>query len=101
MSDLIYRQDVLNLIPQDISDFGEGSCLAYDVGKLPSAQQWIPCSKMLPMDKGVYLITDDSGVVAWVEKAWFMWCDDGSPFWEYANVTAWMPLPEPYKEGNE
>ena len=62
-----------------------------------SAQQWIPCSKMLPMDKGTYLVTDDSGRVAWVEKSWFMWCADGSPFWEYANVTAWMPLPEPYK----
>ena len=64
---------------------------------IPSAHQWIPCSEMLPMDKGVYLVTDDSGRVAWVEKSWFMWCDDGSPFWEYANVTAWMPLPEPYK----
>ena len=68
---------------------------------IPSAQQWIPCSEMLPMDKGVYLVTDDSGRVAWVEKSWFMWCDDGSPFWEYANVTAWMPLPEPYKDKHE
>ena len=66
-----------------------------------SAQQWIPCSEMLPMDKGVYLVTDDSGRVAWVEKSWFMWCDDGSPFWEYANVTAWMRLPEPFKDKHE
>ena len=44
MDDLIKRQDVLNLIPQNISDFEEGSCLLYDVERLPSAQkkgQWL------------------------------------------------------------
>ena len=47
MDDLISRQDVLNLIPQNISDFEEGSCLLYDVERLPSAQKkghWIDCT---------------------------------------------------------
>ena len=110
MEDVIYRQDAVDALQKEINKgippfddvMGSIRCgvrLARNIIEdLPSAQQWIPCSEMLPMDEGVYLVTDDSGRVAWVEKSWFMWCDDGSPFWEYANVTAWMPLPKPYKE---
>ena len=110
MDDLISRQDAINELSYcqtylfDSIDRDPKISLEdvkYAIEQLPSAQQWIPCSEMLPMDKGVYLVTDDSGRVAWVEKAWFMWCDDGRPFWEYANVTAWMPLPEPYKDKHE
>ena len=105
MDDLIRRQDAISVLNAKCKKAfnitcGEEDCACAEymaLRDLPSARQWIPCSEMLPMDKGVYLVTDDSGRVAWVEKSWFMWCDDGSPFWEYANVTAWMPLPEPYK----
>ena len=112
MDDLIRRLAAIEVIdavfPVDPmkSEYAQGIACGAALAKtyveqLPSAQQWIPCSEMLPMDKGVYLVTDDSGRVAWVEKAWFMWCDDGSPFWEYANVTAWMPLPGPYEDKHE
>ena len=91
MQDLISRQDAIDAIkglPTWWADGGgyyggaqppmeallEPNDVISAIDNLPSAQQWIPCSEMLPMDKGVYLVTDDSGRVAWVEKSWFMWC---------------------------
>ena len=54
---------------------------------------WIPCSRKVPEEKGMYLTTTiDKGV----------YCD----FWNGVNfdrtelVIAWMPLPEPHKEDN-
>lgn len=101
MDDLISRKKLLNEINAYVVGSQDKEFICKLIKEMPSAQQWIPCSEMLPMDKGVYLVTDDSGRVAWVEKSWFMWCDDGSPFWEYANVTAWMPLPEAFKDKYE
>ena len=59
-------------------------------------QQWIPCSKKLPEKDGEYLVTDDSGGAKWVVISQFIRCEDGSIYWDYANVIAWMPRPEPY-----
>lgn len=60
-------------------------------------QRWIPCSERLPDNDESVLISNRNGVT----KAWW-----NGRFWEsiavkkYKTVTAWMPLPEPYKEGN-
>ena len=69
MDDVIYRQDVLNLIPQDISDFEEGSCLAYDVGRLPSAQKkghWV--------DEGTNYSCSECHRGCWVNSNYCPWC---------------------------
>lgn len=63
----------------------------------PPADQWIPCSERLPQDEQDVIGTTDEGIV---EKVWFnkhskTWY--GSPFTRRKTVTAWMPLPEPYK----
>lgn len=60
------------------------------------ADQWIPCSERLPEEwqkvlvtleafKGVRIVRTDQIV----DGNWWQWNSD--------NVTAWMPLPEPYK----
>ena len=59
--------------------------------------EWIPCSERLPQDEQDVLGTTDEGIV---EKVWYnkhskTWY--GSPFTRRKTVTAWMPLPEPYK----
>jgi len=75
-----------------------------DIMRFPSArseQIWIPCSEKLPDEDGIYLVTDDSGGVKETHESWFIECDDGTPSWDLANVTAWMPLPEPYKGGEK
>ena len=72
---------------------------------------WIPCSERLPNKRGKYLVTV-SGVPGrphtHVEKVYFG-DKEGNIFWtgkfgrsNFKNitgiVTAWMPLPEPYRE---
>ena len=60
---------------------------------------WIPCWERLPKEGEPVLITDCGYVdgLAWVAK-------DGA--WESdhaytGSVTAWMPLPKPYKGGDD
>ena len=51
--------------------------------------RWIPVSERLPEENGSYFVTVKRGYVTtaiWVGAA---------EFWN--EVTAWMPLPEPYK----
>ena len=115
MSDLIERQAVLDALCEDC-DACEGldidGCLqAYRIKAVPSAQQWIPCSKRLPEKEEEVLLqcTNNMIVGYWRdgdfenEKHWMVLSGDG---WEsdcdfpmdvFAPI-AWMPLPEPYKE---
>ena len=76
---------------------------AYELGResAPPKQEWIPVSERLPEKEGLYIVTDDSGGVAWASESFYMPLDDGGAYWDYANVTAWMPLPKPYKGGNK
>lgn len=69
---------------------------------------WIPVSERLPKEPGHYLVTMERENISFVEQRWY----DGEGHNEYADyfwrncsgITAWMPLPEPYKkegDGNE
>ena len=81
--------------------------------------KWIPCSKRLPEEDGMYLlfgkITDEDEnyifvgeYYAWMEK-FGIWQerlnigtrDLSSDFYEYESVIAWMSLPQPYKAESE
>ena len=70
---------------------------------LPSAQpesKWIPCSERLPDKEGNYLITaqptynhaKDIRIAHW-SRRWVGYVS--------SEILAWMPLPEPYKEGEQ
>ena len=93
MSDPIDRQAVIDAIKRSrfLVDAME------KVIKLPPSQpepQWIPCSERLPENDDSVLITHSQGVT----KAWW-----NGRFWangmtkKFKTVTAWMPLPEPYR----
>lgn len=74
------------------------------IEKLPSAQQWIPCSERLPerpknypnceIRRCYYLVSLESGCVKTLGYEFDRneWQITGSP------VIAWRPLPEPFKE---
>lgn len=83
----------------------------------PSAEaEWIPCSERLPDDDGDYLVwlEDESDHYAVVyfdtgADAFGWWVDHYDPitlgfiesdFCEAKNITAWQPLPTPYKGGD-
>jgi hypothetical protein len=63
--------------------------------------KWIPCNERMP--KGTVLCCDDRGnmlvgLLCKDEAGYMAYGDDGQ---EMYNCVAWMPLPEPYKEGEK
>lgn len=81
-------------------------------------QQWIPCSERLPDKEGEYLVTfHDEWNRNLVRALWYgtpfdlddrtMWtfyCEHEYGFEAFKAekpIVAWMPLPEPYKGGDE
>ena len=117
--DYISRQAAINAIG-NIPDYDDGmvfealSHAIRDIALLPSAQpeqQWIPCSERLPDIKEHHvsepcIVYCSNGAYAFAELeenifgqvGWNCERDD-----EYhgavGEVVAWMPLPEPYEEG--
>ena len=64
---------------------------------------WIPVSERLPEKQGWYLVTDAAGGMRMTEHSFFV-PQEGEmeePYWDYMNVVAWMPLPQPYKAESE
>lgn len=60
-------------------------------------QRWIPVSERLPEKNGRYLVTN----TRWgaYEVDWNVFYKEPKEGWIWEKgVTAWMPLPEPYKE---
>lgn len=114
MDDLVSRQKVLRCIKESREniDWGQSedgdAFLHYSAALyrtiaskdcLPSAQQWIPCSKWLPEEEGQYLVTLDFEWGKEIEMGdWFNgeWVNPNS------HVTvAWMELPTPWKESED
>ena len=119
MSDLINRQDAIDaintwpkfgcdercrLVPchEGLEPYVHLRDVVTAIINLPSAQQWIPCSEKLPEKQGFYLTT-----VNWYGHLsrsikHFNGKDFLNLITEEDHITAWMPLPEPYKgENNE
>lgn len=101
--DTISRQGVLrllNVVPSE--EFATKAMLINGVNALPSAQPgWIPCSVALPEKEGVYLVTDSTAYGAKISLRYWN-RHTAESFWsgyESDVVTAWMPLPTPYREG--
>ena len=114
MKDLIYRQDVIDAIStwdkfgidernrvvrwyEGLEPYVKLRDVVWAIEKLPSAQQWIPCEERLPERSGFYLTT-----VNWYDHlSRIIKHFDGKDFLNLIDradhITAWMPLPEPYK----
>lgn len=115
MNDVIRRQDAIEalemIFPVDpskseyVSGIACGAALASTyIQQLPSAQQWIPCRERLPEEEKEVLVYTAAGemLVAYLFDDWgnLAWTTGGLGSGT-VSVVAWMPLPEPYKEGNE
>lgn len=83
------------------------------VNEQPKVGEWIPCSEGLPeeVEGAEYydsvIVTLNDGRVAEgcyrnADKEWWVDAPDGEHFSENMTdrVIAWMPLPEPYREGD-
>ena len=95
--DLISRQAAIDLIENESRKWGDEygvSDVLCDLSDMPSVQpetrRWIPCSEILPKEKGTYLTTTIKGAVRVNHFH--------GKQWGYSNdAVAWMPLPEPWK----
>ena len=102
MSDLISRQNAINawdkLSKRGRTEFDQV------LMTLPFAEPkagWIPVGKKLPKDNDCVLATRDGTWELGICESgtWSYWTDS---HWEETDmVTAWMPLPEPYREDGE
>lgn len=89
-----------------------------DIEDAPTVMEWIPCSERLSEKGKDVLVTrhydgsaDGNKSCRYVEIADLGGCDDEVAWHSYSDeykmhprnhrVIAWMPLPEPYKEGEE
>ena len=70
------------------------------------APRWIPVTERLPEERGTYLVTVVDGTIKRAVAQWWHDVDNGKGYFVcddcYAeDIVAWMPLPEPYKGGEE
>ena len=118
MSDLIRRQDAIDLIENESRKWGDEygvSDVLCDLADLPSVQsepKWIPCSEKLPekyigqwlcctSDGAVMILPYDTPGDGTKECVFYKWDDDGYSYQTF-DIVAWMPLPKPWKgEANE
>ena len=113
MGDTIYRDDAVKAVCKGCLKENPHCRHHWDcpmltnLGKLPSAYRWIPCAERLPSEQGQYLVTFPlSNGDPWVYvlsfcKGKFYETDDEWGDVEYDDVTAWMPLPEPWKGADD
>lgn len=117
MDDLISRQVAIDEAEEWIETYSHGrggqrernliKHVISGIKKLPSAQQWIPCSERLPEEEDYKPIADYyDGVVWYCTKSGeigFGWYYTSTKKWANVydcspgEVVAWMPLPEPWK----
>lgn len=97
MNNLISRQAAIDQIECLMDDktkvhYNHGCADAIaTLNNLPSAQQWIPAFNP-PKENKSYIVTTSKGNVGVASYN----TDLG---WTFCNIIAWMPLPEPFKEG--
>ena len=98
------RELVMSSI-KSVSFAGELIEFINELDSQPPADQWIPCSDP-PKESGYYMACIyDSEVDNYdFRKTWFAHVDDYNmeesewrELYDYETVTAWQPLPKPYK----
>lgn len=107
MRDKIDVINILQEIAKDYEDAGDkyafyvvDYCIHHIMELRPAAEpRWIPCSDRLPEEEVQVLVTDDAGGLATIDVDCGYFDEEYGRFeWFHSqNVTAWMPLPEPWK----
>ena len=102
MNDCIRRQEAIDDIEKWRGYIDDDMVLRMVIRlrALPSAQpepHWIPCSERLPEYYDWYLVSNKgtSWVALWNNGVFL----SVSGYFEFNDIIAWMPLPEPYEEG--
>ena len=105
MSDLISRQAAIDAIMGEPTDAHYPSWYAERLEQMPSAQpeqRWIPVSETVDVPEHEVLACDKYGteLIGFICKDDEQWmCESDECI--MCDVVAWMPLPEPYKGGEQ
>lgn len=105
MSDLIKRDKAIETAVSAAVDwhryanpyYSLAACIGDAMSKIPSAPSWIPVAERLPEVGEWVIVCDITGDIDMNIRN-----DSGEFFKEWGSkqeIVAWMPLPEPYKEG--
>jgi hypothetical protein len=77
----------------------ERTAFKYDVVDAPSVNIWIPCKERLPSNNREVLISCGWGIdIGYYEKDG--WHSEWINHYDDDKVLAWIPLPEPWKDGD-
>lgn len=74
------------------------------MAEIRPAQQWIPVTERLPEKCQTVIASVDTHIyeeARFVDGRWWWAYEARTDYWEEIekDVTAWMPLPEPYRKG--
>lgn len=115
-NDLISRQAAIDIFDKWLSygnyNYSERNimnCAIAEIKELPSYSEipnkWIPVSERLPENDDFVIVTikDESGDSPYIYSD-FGWYLDKAACWiidaeQRTDIIAWMPLPQPYKDG--
>ena len=94
----LYWDECKTFFPDNDPKRAQFDAAIYDLDNTMTANGWIPVSVRFPADDEIVLVTaQPKKGEPNVNRAYYMdgaWHGSGS----MSNVTAWMPMPEPYKE---
>lgn len=62
--------------------------------------RWIPVSERLPEDRQRCIVTVQGDSKTFIDIVTYYAEEHSFLYYEECNVLAWMPLPEPYREGD-
>lgn len=101
-NDLISRADAIEVLMETIAPPSVTlDTLVMRIDALPSASvevgEWIPCSERLPENGHYYLWCSDMGHI---QSDYYWYGFENGMKYGY-NIVAWMPLPKPYKGGED
>lgn len=97
------NQEAIHYLKNGVSD--EAIDMAIKALEKQATSEWIPCKERLPENNEWVLCTIDYGdiQVATVlrREGNSRWLDIDDWSYDFDIVTAWIPLPEPYEEGEQ
>lgn len=95
MTDIEIVESLPSLYP--LQDYEEEAVL-----NICKIGHWIPVSERLPEKNGVYIVSYEDSVrlLEWFNGKWFFYPSNPARE-ETGTITAWMPLPKPYKAESE
>lgn len=85
--------------------YAEAIDMVIEAMPVPKTGEWIPVSERLPKEKDRVLTYDSIGHIdfgQYDKGLWYWEAESCADYWmRNDGVLAWMPLPEPYKGGDD